>query len=831
MNEILEDFYLKAIARTKKLALEDIDTYLESKENLPAYEQYVLERKRYIDQIWLNSWLNSATSQASNVKKKAYLSGKGFEVEGLSKKLINQMFRNEIREIEPFDLIDWLDSMFVNQGEEWEQRYVQAKEDYQNRITLQQQREAARKIVGKIDYYIDQLLGEQYEELYLYARYLLGCHLAIEIEQKVNPLFSEEMIFSSYLYHEMESAFNRKHYEEDITEKYETLISNYLFDFGPNWLKERLSSHLFADYLKVYNEPLSDTFLKEVAFEKFVAISQEFFEDLLEEYVADLIKLIDIPFDLATHQQIFANDRSERERKVVETLEEIKRQKEEEARMIADIFGREYNPPAGRNIHYVLHVGETNTGKTFQAIKRMKVASSGIYLAPLRLLALEVYEKLNDEGVPCSLKTGEEEKLVTNAAHIACTVEMFHEKDFYEVVIIDEAQMIADKDRGFSWYKAITKANAKEVHIICSFNAKQMILELLGESHVEVIDYVRDIPLEVESQLFRLNHARKGDALVCFSRRRVLETASELQRSGRQVSMIYGSMPPETRKKQMQRFINGETTVIVATDAIGMGLNLPIRRIVFLENDKFDGTRRRWLTSQEIKQIAGRAGRRGIYNTGKVAFTNNPKSMARLLNQEDEPLKGFAIAPTTSVFERFQKYSRKLSLFFHLWEQFKSPNGTKKAALSEEKLLYEMIEDSIIEAKLSVADLYNFLHLPFSTNEPSLRAQWKQKLEAVVEGYDLPEPQLKHGGLEELELSYKSVGLHLLFLYKLGKSTEAYYWERVREEISDKIHDQLKAGVHIQKKKCKNCGKILPSLFKFQVCNECHFERLDRKRY
>ena len=158
MNEILEDFYLKAIARTKKLALEDIDTYLESKENQPAYEQYVLERKQYIDQIWLNSWLNTATSQASNVKKKAYLSDKGFEVEGLSKKLINQMFRNEIREIEPFDLIDWLDSMFVNRGKEWEQRYAQAKEDYQNRIELQQQREAARKIVEKIDYYIDQRL-------------------------------------------------------------------------------------------------------------------------------------------------------------------------------------------------------------------------------------------------------------------------------------------------------------------------------------------------------------------------------------------------------------------------------------------------------------------------------------------------------------------------------------------------------------------------------------------------------------------------------------------------------------------------------------------------
>ncbi|OAS82152.1 MULTISPECIES: helicase-related protein [Metabacillus] len=825
MDEILSNHYQKAVERTKEMAFKDLYKYLEEKESAPSYEQYIRERGQYLDQLWLNAWLNSTTSHASYSEKKQFLLEKGYVVEEVSKKLINQMFRNEIRDVATFDLIGWLDSLYANQSAEWNQKYVEAREAYTNRLNLQQEREERKKLLLKLEYYIDQLLGENYEDLYLYVRYLLGCQLAIEIEQKGILLSSKEIIFTNYLNNELELAYNSNRYDENVMEKYERLITNYLFDFGPNWLKEHLPPNLFDEYLKTYHEALPDSLLKESAYEPFVDLGQEFFDDLLEEYVTDLTKLIDIPFDLVTHREIFDKDLSERERKIVQELEDIKRRKEEEERMIEDIFGREYNPPAGRNIHYVLHVGETNTGKTFQAIERMKQASSGIYLAPLRLLALEIYERLNEEGVPCSLKTGEEEKLVSGSAHQACTVEMFHEKEFYEVVVIDEAQMIADKDRGFSWYKAITKANAKEVHIICSFNAKAMILQLLSSSHVEVHEYVRDIPLEVEFQLFRLNHTRKGDAIVCFSRKRVLETASELQRSGRQVSMIYGSMPPETRKKQMQRFIKGETTVIVATDAIGMGLNLPIRRIVFLENDKFDGTRRRWLTSQEVKQIAGRAGRKGIYNIGKVAFTSNPKSMARLLEQKDEPLQGFAIAPTTAVFERFQKYSRKLGLFFYLWEQFESPEGTKKAALSEEKLLYEMIEDSIIEAKLSIADLYGFLHLPFSSNEPTLRAQWKQKLEAIIDGHELPDPKILESGLEELELSYKSVGLHLLFLYKLGKRTEAHYWERVREEISDKIHEQLKTGVQIEKKRCKRCGKSLSPGFKFQVCNECHFER------
>ncbi|MBN7724377.1 helicase-related protein, partial [Brucella melitensis] len=135
--------------------------------------------------------------------------------------------------------------------------------------------------------------------------------------------------------------------------------------------------------------------------------------------------------------------------------------------------------------------------------------------------------------------------------------------------------MIADKDRGFSWYRAITKANAKEVHIICSFHAKTMIIDLLGDSDVEVKEYERETPLQVETASFKLNDTRKGDAVGCVSRRGVLETASQMQKMGRETRMMYGSMPPGTRKKQMHRFSNGERSVIVGTDGSGMGLNRP----------------------------------------------------------------------------------------------------------------------------------------------------------------------------------------------------------------------------------------------------------------
>jgi ATP-dependent RNA helicase SUPV3L1/SUV3 len=544
-----------------------------------------------------------------------------------------------------------------------------------------------------------------------------------------------------------------------------------------------------------------------------------------DEFVVDLFKLAEIPFDEKLHEKIFVEDIQLREKRKAEERAEIQRKKDEEARILNEIFEREYNPPAGRNVHYVLHIGETNTGKTYHALQRMMAAESGMYLAPLRLLALEVSDFLNAKGTLCSLKTGEEEKISPHANHISCTVEMFHEKDFYEVVVIDEAQMITDKNRGFSWYKAITKVQAKEVHIIASRNAREMLIQLLGESEMDIIEYTRETPLEVEAKDFKIKHVIKGDALICFSRKRVLETASRLENDGHSVSMIYGSMPPETRKKQVERFIKGETTIIVSTDAIGMGLNLPIRRIVFLENSKFDGTSRRRLTSQEVKQIAGRAGRKGLYDIGKVAFTEDIKTMKKLLIQEDEPIQTFTIAPTNAVFERFQKYYRDLGTFFELWHKFKSPQGTKKASLAEEKELYHLIRGTEMEARLSMMDQYGLLHLPFSTRESELIRQWKRTAEAIVAGNELPEPKIKKRTLEDLELSYKAIGLHLLFLYRLNKPTDAVYWERLREEISLLVHEKLKTDVKNMQKRCRQCNKKLDWNHRYPICDSCHAHR------
>ncbi|WP_223699933.1 helicase-related protein [Sutcliffiella deserti] len=854
MNQ-LNILYSIAIDQTKYKIEEDIDQFLETKEELPTFKEYVEERGHYVQQIWTNVWLNKVTNDIARKEKKAFLQERGFEVEGVDRKLINRLFRNEMRDYKPFNALQWLAKRADEEEEafSFEERYKNVRLAFHKRV--QEKRIQAKKdeISIKLEAKARQVTDEKHHDFYLYTRHFVAKKLAADFKERVKyekvdtfrleEILIEAGVFDAKDYTTLETFFSEltgavhktfhygeRHFEyETFYFVYEKRITDYFFGVVPDLILTQLNPELLTIYAEWMGEQLTSSKIRKLLANDFYLKINDIFNEIQKEYVGDLIKLAHLPFDLKVHQEVFEKDKDDRVRKQEEELAEQRRLKAEEEKMLDDIFGREYIPSADRDIRYILHVGETNTGKTYQALDRMKRAESGLYLAPLRLLALEVHDTMNAEGVPCSLKTGEEEKLLPYAQHFSSTVEMFHEKDFYEVVVIDEAQMIADKDRGFSWYKAITKANATEVHIIGSLNMKSMILQLLGDADVEVHEYKREIPLQVESRPFTLQDAKKGDALVCFSRKKVLESASALQNRGFSVSMIYGSMPPETRKKQMQRFINGESTVIIATDAIGMGLNLPIRRIAFLQTDKFDGTRRRRLTSQEVKQIAGRAGRKGIYNIGKVAFISDISIMTKLLEQKDLEVQTFAIAPTSSVLERFQKYSRKLGTFFELWDKFESPEGTEKASLSEEKELYEIIQDSVIEARLSVIDLYGFLHLPFSSKEQVLVNQWYETMLAIAGKTELPDPFMRKGSLEDVELSYKAVGLHLLFLYRLDRRTEASYWEKIRESFSDEVHERLKTDVKTMSKQCRVCGTKLASDYKYGVCDSCHFAKIRRK--
>lgn len=171
---------------------------------------------------------------------------------------------------------------------------------------------------------------------------------------------------------------------------------------------------------------------------------------------------------------------------------------------------------------FYLHLGETNTGKTYHAMKKLELGSDGIYLAPLRLLALENYEKLNQDGIKCHLLTGEEEVLVEGASHISCTIEKLDLEKLYQVVVIDEVQLIQDYIRGCSWTRAILGILSPEIHVCGALNAKDLLIQLITEcgDEYECLEYYRNTPLQLETSSYQLNQPAFGDALIAFSKKR-----------------------------------------------------------------------------------------------------------------------------------------------------------------------------------------------------------------------------------------------------------------------------------------------------------------------
>ena len=261
------------------------------------------------------------------------------------------------------------------------------------------------------------------------------------------------------------------------------------------------------------------------------------------------------------------------------------------------------------NRKIVFHSGPTNAGKTYSAMQRLMSARSGTYAGPLRLLAMEAYDTMVREGVTGGLLTGEEEIDAKDASHIACTTETLSLTRPVDVVVIDEIQLLSDEDRGAAWTRALLGAPAREIHLTGAPEALpwiEFVLQATGES-LEIRTYERRSDLLLQDTPARTFQG--GDAIVVFSRREVMRMRASLRERGYSVAVIYGALPPEVRRQQAKLFSSGTCDILVATDAIGMGLNLPIRRVIFGALNKFDGQNMRLLTCSEIRQIGGRAGR------------------------------------------------------------------------------------------------------------------------------------------------------------------------------------------------------------------------------
>ncbi|NPD65726.1 RNA helicase [Lichenicola cladoniae] len=286
-----------------------------------------------------------------------------------------------------------------------------------------------------------------------------------------------------------------------------------------------------------------------------------------------------------------------------------------------DRYAAHFSTARALDRQITLVTGPTNSGKSHLALDRLSDAPSGMALAPLRLLAHEFREALAARGVVASLATGEERIVEPGSRHLAATVEMCPLHNPVEVAIIDEAQMLYDPDRGAAWTAAIMGAPARHVFVLGAPDCVPMVRRIaaLCGDPLDEISLERKGPLVAASEAVALGSLQAGDAVIAFSRRDVLDMRATLQAAGRRVAVVYGALSPEVRRAEAARFNSGQADILVATDAIGMGLNLNIRRVVFAALRKFDGTQSRDLLPQEIKQIGGRAGRYGRHESGVVA--------------------------------------------------------------------------------------------------------------------------------------------------------------------------------------------------------------------
>ena len=492
-----------------------------------------------------------------------------------------------------------------------------------------------------------------------------------------------------------------------------------------------------------------------------------------------------------------------------------------------------------RGRQLLLIAGPTNSGKTYAAFQHLAAAKSGVYLAPLRLMAAEFWDRMRAADVPCSLITGEERFPDPDARHVSSTIEMLATDAEYDVAIIDEVQMIADKDRGWAWTQAIVGVNAKLVIFVGSPDAENVLREIasrLGESF-DVQRTERLTPLEVADRpLASDTKPEDGTAFISFSRRDVLAWKQTLGTSD--CAAIYGALAPEVRREEARRFAAGEARIVSATDAIGMGLNLPVKTIVFTTLTKWDGEKDITLSDSSIRQIAGRAGRFGMHETGTVTALNRRDldHIRAAMASEAEPLPVIApIAPHMKMLDFLAQETGRNDLASLLDCFAALPGDTdlfSKADVSSMRDLASQIGDF----QLPLVTQFALCACPVDTRSGEHMRTWRQWVAAVAEEIPSPMPRgqrftAQAGTTSAVQLQNAEGSVRLLAAYRWMHHRMPELFPDIEEAISVSSATNQFISNSLKKKsvrRCRRCGQGLPDLHQHAICDPCFKMRFER---
>lgn len=470
---------------------------------------------------------------------------------------------------------------------------------------------------------------------------------------------------------------------------------------------------------------------------------------------------------------------------------------------------------------FVIHVGGTNTGKTYQSLNRLAEAQSGVYLAPLRLLALEVQESMLARGVNCSMLTGEEEDIRPGATHIASTVEKLDPYRHYEVAVVDECQMISDSARGFAWTRAILGCCADELHLCTAPEGVDILVRLIescGEAY-EVISHTRMADLTLMDKSVTLSDAQQGDAFIAFSKRRVLQLAEQLRQMGVQPSVIYGALPYATRKMQMERFLRGESKVLVATDAIGMGLNLPIRRIIFTRDRKFDGQHNRFLYPAEIRQIGGRAGRFGVYDEGIVTALMDSEVLQDGFYAPTEPIQKAMLGFSDLVL----RVDHDLLEVLQVWNRIPAIEPYQKMPIDRYIFILKTLEENAL--MLSKEESLRAATIPFDERDEELMDYFLLYCEQYLLKKTITLPHRTKSSLDGLELYSQMLDLYYSFCRAFRQPVELDWLHTEKENTALQINELLLRELAQKGHSCKICHAPIPLDSQYRICYKCMMKK------
>ncbi|CAJ0868347.1 5555_t:CDS:10 [Entrophospora sp. SA101] len=451
----------------------------------------------------------------------------------------------------------------------------------------------------------------------------------------------------------------------------------------------------------------------------------------------------------------------------------------------------------------ILHVGPTNSGKTYNALKCLETAKSGIYCGPLRLLANEIFDRMNNNGIPCNLVTGEERKELDGiyVPLTSSTVEMANLNRQLDVAVIDEIQMISDPFRGWAWTQALLGLKAKEIHI-CGEPARS------ESNKVEVREYKRLSKLVICDYSLKnnLKGIQKGDCVVTFSRKEIFALKRNIENTtGLRCAVAYGGLPPgistETRTLQAKLFNDpdSEYDVLIASDAVGMGLNLNIKRIVFETVRKFNGTDVRLVSPPQIKQIAGRAGRYGTTNAVGEVTALDPLDLQYIKKAMEVP----RLQPTMQMVELFAHQLPDLKQFSALLEKFESLARVGGQYFLCNFTNQKLIANSIEHIHLTIPERFIFVTAPINTNDLYLmkKVQMFARLhgegkEVLLEDFVRISDKIPSNTIElkELESKHRTIMLYLWLTYRLPETfVGSDVAKETKSKCEDLIHESLQS--------------------------------------